>query len=68
MQQWLDDLGLGSKLDVLEAYAGGAETVADEGFQEFVKDGDENMKEVQVQHAQFGLQQLLGLPKDQHAM
>jgi serine/threonine protein kinase len=46
VQQWLEGLGLGSKLDVLEAYVGGAETVADEGFQEFAQGADDYIEEM----------------------
>eukprot|EP01047_Picozoa_sp_COSAG01_P013300 COSAG01_NODE_620_length_14784_cov_49.916718_5_plen_1572_part_00 len=47
LPEWLEALGLQSKLDVLESYVSGAETVADERFMKFAQDGDNYVNEMQ---------------------
>jgi serine/threonine protein kinase len=38
VQEWLDTLGLGSKLELLESYLQEAHTIVDTGFRQFVED------------------------------
>ena len=46
VEQWMESLGLEDKLDTVEAYLSGAETVADSGFAEFLEASDEYVDEM----------------------
>jgi hypothetical protein len=46
VEQWMESLGLADKLDTVEAYLSGAETVADKGFVDFLEESDEYVDEM----------------------
>jgi hypothetical protein len=46
IEQWMTSIGLEDKLDTVEAYLSGAETVADAGFVEFLEASDEYVDEM----------------------
>ena len=46
VEQWMRSIGLGDKVDTVEAYLSGAETVADAGFVEFLEASDDYVDEM----------------------
>jgi hypothetical protein len=46
IEQWMTSIGLEDKLDTVEAYLSGAETVADAGFVEFLEASDDYVDEM----------------------
>jgi hypothetical protein len=46
VEQWMESIGLGDKLDTIEAYLSGAESLADAGFVEFLEASDDYVDEM----------------------